>query len=435
MNLKIEYLNVDEIRPYENNPRKHDMEQIKKIADSITEFNFTNPVLIDENNVLLAGHGRLLAAKKLKIENVPCVRITYLTENQKRAYRIADNNLTLLGDWDIDLLGLELKELSEQDLDFDIEVTGFEVPEIEAFIQKSDKKDLEKDPLDEIPEVSETEVVAKNGDIWQLGNHLIYCGNSLDEESYLKIMGDSRAQMIFTDPPYNVKIDGHVCGNGRIKYDDFAMACGEMSREEFTSFLHDAFAKLCKYSVDGALHYLCMDWRHIIEITTACDKLYSEMKNLCIWNKAAGGMGSLYRSKHELIFVYKYGTAPHVNNVKLGVNGRNRTNVWDYPGVNTFGGNRDDLLLHPTVKNVEMVVDAILDVTRPKDIVLDSFLGSGTTLIACEKTGRVCRGIELEPKYIDVTIKRWQKMTGQDAINVNLNKTYNELLQEVQHAE
>lgn len=234
--------------------------------------------------------------------------------------------------------------------------------------------------------------------------------------------------MIFTDPPYNVKITGHVCGSGKIQHDEFAMASGEMSKKEFTLFLYTVFTNLKNYSIDGSLHYLCMDWRHIVEITSACETIYTEMKNLCVWNKDNGGMGSLYRSKHELVFVYKNGEAPHNNNVELGKHGRYRTNVWDYPSVNSFGKHKEDLQLHPTVKPVEMIADAIMDVTHRGDIILDAFLGSGSTLIACEKTGRICRGIELEPKYVDVTIKRWQAMTGKEAINVQEGKTYTEIL-------
>lgn len=425
--LKIIYQNPRDIRPYSRNARLHNDKHVCQIANSITEFDFTNPLLVDEDNVLLAGHGRLLAAKKLGLDSVPCVRIDYLTDAQKRAYRITDNQLTINGDWDRDLLGLELKDLS--DLDFDLDVIGFETAELDVLIQGQSDDLMEYDHADDIPDVDVGYIVSQSGDLWRLGQHLIYCGDALKRESFEKLMSDGLlAQMVFADAPYNVPVDGHVCGAGRVHHDEFAMASGEMSREQFTQFLRTAFTNLRDWSVDGSLHYLCMDWRHIIEITAACDDVYTEMKNLCVWNKASGGMGSLYRSKHELIFVYKNGRASHINNVELGANGRYRTNVWDYPGVNSFGENRDDLKLHPTVKNVQMVADAIMDVTNRGDVVLDSFLGSGTTLLACERVGRVCRGIEIEPKYVDVAILRWQKLTGKNAVNVDLERTYNELL-------
>ena len=425
--LKIIYQNPRDIRPYSRNARLHNDKHVCQIANSITEFDFTNPLLVDEDNVLLAGHGRLLAAKKLGLDSVPCVRIDYLTDAQKRAYRITDNQLTINGDWDRDLLGLELKDLS--DLDFNLDVIGFETAELDVLIQGQSDDLMEYDHADDMLDVDNGYIVSRPGDLWRLGQHLIYCGDALKRESFEKLMSDGLlAQMVFADAPYNVPVDGHVCGAGRVHHDEFAMASGEMSREQFTQFLRTAFTNLRDWSVDGSLHYLCMDWRHIIEITAACDDVYTEMKNLCVWNKASGGMGSLYRSKHELIFVYKNGRASHINNVELGANGRYRTNVWDYPGVNSFGENRDDLKLHPTVKNVQMVADAIMDVTNRGDVVLDSFLGSGTTLLACERVGRVCRGIEIEPKYVDVAILRWQKLTGKNAVNVGLERTYNELL-------
>jgi DNA modification methylase len=428
--LNIEYIKTEDIKPYEKNARVHDDKHVKQIVSSIKTFDFTNPVLIDENKEIIAGHGRWLSAKKLSMKEIPCVTLSHLNESQKKAYRIADNKLTINGDWDTDLLSLELKDLSELDLDFDLDVVGFELPEIDLMIQNLDNK--EEDPLDELPETDNNKIVSKPGDIWQLGKHKIYCGDSLKDESFSKLMDEEKATMIFTDAPYNVKVDGHVCGSGKIKHEEFAMASGEMTQEEFTNFLSKAFTNLRNYSKDGSIHYLCMDWRHITEITTACDDIYTEMKNLCVWNKSAGGMGSLYRSKHELVFVYKNGTASHINNVELGKHGRYRTNVWDYPGVNSFGGDRDKLQLHPTVKPVQMIIDAIMDTSNRGDMILDCFLGSGSTLIACEKANRICRGVELEPKYIDITIQRWQNLTGEKAINLTNDKTYEELTKEAE---
>lgn len=310
----------------------------------------------------------------------------------------------------------------------DITITGFEQVEINNLITDTalapDKK------LNKIEFVPKDEIITQPGDIWQLGRHKIICANSLDEESFAHLLSDKRADMVIQDPPYNVKISGHVCGCGNIRHDEFPMASGEMSSEEFTKFLTDNFTLCQKYSNDGAMQYNFMDWRHITEIKNALDSVFGDFINLCVWVKTSGGMGSLYRSQHELCFVYKNGDAPNVNNIQLGKYGRYRTNVWNYAGVNSFGAHRDDLKMHPTVKPVEMIRDAILDVTNLHDIVLDSFLGSGSTLIACEQIERACFGIELEPKYIDTTIRRFQKLFGTYAVNISNGKTYNELLQE-----
>ena len=419
--LEIKDIPIGEVIPYENNPRTHDKKQIQLLENSITEFDFTNPIIIDESNELLAGHGRLMAAKKLGLETVPSIQIDYLNTEQKRAYRIADNQLTIRGDWDNNLLGLELKDLS--DLEFDLSITGFEPSEIDITIEGVNTD--EDDGLNDLPEVSQCAPVAQLEDLWQLGNHFIYCGDATEPSSYERLLKNKRVHMVFTDAPYNVPINKHVCGLGKIQHKEFAMATGEMSPSEFTHFLKTVFQLLKSYSINGSLHYLCMDWRHIQEITSAGDDIYDDFKNLCVWNKNNAGMGSMYRSKHELIFVYKHGKRAHINNIELGKYGRYRTNVWDYEGVSSFS-RKADLELHPTVKPTELVADAILDSTKRNHLVLDAFLGSGSTVIACEKTGRICYGIELEPSYIDVTIQRWQKYTNQDAIHHVTGETYNQ---------
>ena len=362
---------------------------------------------------------------------VPIIRLSHLSDAQKRAYRIADNKLTENGEWDVDLLKIEFAELEKLDLDFSLDITGFDIADIDIMLDESlAEKEIKIDEkANSVPFISEDEVVSKQGDIWQLGKHRIICGNSLGKDTYKLLFQDKKAHMVFTDPPYNVKVDGHVCGLGKIKHKEFSMASGEMSEIEFQKFLTESFSLLKEFSKDGSLHYICMDWRHIKEIINAGSDIYDEFKNLCVWNKDNGRMGSLYRSKHELIFIFKNGKRSHKNNVELGAHGRYRTNVWDYPGVNSFGGDKDKLKYHPTVKPVEMVRDAILDVTNRNDIVLDTFLGSGTTLIATEKSGRICYGIELEPLYVDTTIRRWQEITGKSAIYQKTGKTYRELLE------
>ena len=423
--LAVSYISPEEVKPYQNNPKKHSEKQITQIINSIKEFKFNNPILIDENNVLIAGHGRLLASKHLQIKEIPAIRLTHLTESQKKAYRIADNKLTENGAWDTDLLKIEFEEIQKLNLDLNLDITGFDNQDIDLLFNPPPPAD---NKLNKIPYIPEKEIVSKAGDIWQLGSHRIICGDALERIAFERLLQDKHAAMVFTDPPYNVKINGHVCGNGAIKHKEFAMASGEMGSNEFTEFLSANFKLLKEFSKNGSLHLICMDWRHVEEISRA-GHVYDEFKNICVWNKTNAGMGSLYRSKHEFVFVYKNGEGKHINNIELGSKGRYRTNVWDYAGVNTFK-NTNLLKLHPTVKPVELIWDAILDVSKREDIVLDSFLGSGSTLIACEKAHRLCYGIELEPLYVDTTIRRWQELTGKEAIRESDGKSYKEILVE-----
>lgn len=406
--LKIQNIKLSDIRAYKNNPKLHNRAHVAKIRESIREFGFINPVLLDEDLEIIAGHGRVAAAQDAGMSDIPAIILSHLTDAQKRAYRIADNKLTELGKWSIELLNLEFNELSNLDLDFNLEITGFETAEIDLILDGDKASDSKADA---VPALSDEDRRCHRGDIWKLGRHTIVCGDALNAESYVALMGDDRAQMVLTDAPYNVKVKS-IGSMGKIKHDEFAMASGEMTPAEFTEFLSTFMRHAKEYSANGSLHYLFMDWKHVGEMTTAGAAVYDDFKNICVWNKTNGGMGSLYRSKHELCFIYKSGTAPHINNIELGAHGRYRTNVWDYAGANAFGMGKDDLKLHPTVKPVPMLRDAILDVTRRGDIVLDCFLGSGSTLIACEQTGRICRGIELEEKYCDVTIKRFETLTG-----------------------
>lgn len=411
-NLTITNLAVEEIRPNPRNPRTHSAKQVRQIAASIREFGFTNPILIDEADEIIAGHGRLEAAKSIKLSKVPCIRLDGLTQAQKKALLIADNKLALNAGWDTEILHEQMLELIDDH--FELEITGFEIPEVNLILQNS-WNPAEADPQDEnIPAVStDAPAVAREGDLWLLGRHRLLCGDALDRDSYCQLLGDERAAMVFTDPPYNVPIDGHVCGSGRIRHREFAMASGEMSEEAFTVFLKTVAERLVEYSADGSMHFLCMDWRHLHELLTACRGTYTEFKNLCVWVKDNGGMGSLYRSQHELVAVFKSGTAPHINNVELGRHGRYRTNVWSYPGVNSFGkGRMSDLEAHPTVKPVAMIADAMMDCSKTGQIVLDPFAGSGTIFLAAERAGRRGAGMEIDPHYVDVAIRRFEQETG-----------------------
>jgi DNA modification methylase len=348
---------------------------------------------------------------------------------------VADNRLAENSVWDDRLLAEQLKSLSEVELDFSLDVTGFEVGEIDVIIEgTAPAVEGENDPADAVPETQDAAQVSQVGDLWLLGRHRLFCGNSLNGDSYSVLMDGRRADMVFTDPPYNVKIAGHATGLGAIQHKNFQMASGEMSESEFTDFLAQVLTLLASHSVDGSLHYVFMDWRHMREILTAGKQVYPELKNLCIWSKGCGGMGSLYRSAHELVFVFKNGRDSHRNNVQLGQFGRYRTNVWNYPGANSFSRTTDEgnlLELHPTVKPVALVADALMDCTARGGLVLDVFLGSGTTLIAAERTGRICYGIELDPKYVDTAIRRWQAFTGLIAKHAVSGRTFNDLEHEV----
>lgn len=429
--LTIEYVEVEALRPSTRNARTHSKKQIRQIAESIKAFGFTNPVLIDNERTVLAGHGRLEAAKLLKMDKVPCVQLSNMTATQKRAYILADNKLALNAGWDEEILVSELQELQKIDGDFDIELTGFSTSEIDGLITSVNAQGASNPKDDEIPVPAAGPAVSKVGDLWLLGDHRLYCGDSTNLESFDILMAGERAEMVFTDPPYNIRIDGNVSGFGKIKHREFAMAVGEMSSAEFQNFLKTIFQSLVAHTIDGSIHYICMDWRHTPEVIEASTNVYQEFKNLCVWTKDNGGMGSFYRSQHELVFVFKSGTATHNNNFGLGQHGRYRTNVWPYRGVNFRSKKRSgDSALHPTVKPVAMVADAIRDVSSRGGIVLDCFGGSGSTLIAAHKTVRRARVIELDPIYVDLIIRRWQEFANDDAIHVSTKRKYCELARE-----
>ncbi|WP_158886640.1 site-specific DNA-methyltransferase [Rhodanobacter sp. L36] len=414
---------IEDLKPCSDNPRKHSARQIVQLAKSIEAFGFNNPLLIDNDNAVIAGEARRQAAMRLGWTEVPTISLNHLTEHQIRGYRIADNALSDNSSWDERLLAENLTILSNVDLDFDLNAIGFEMPEIEFRIRGAE------DDVSETVKLPAADAVAVStlGDLWQLGLHRILCGSALLAEDYDRLLDGKKVQAVFSDPPYNVRVDGHVSGNGAIHHREFAMASGEMSREAFTTFLTQSIGLMRAHSEPGALVYLAMDWRHIKEMIDAYEAVGLDSLNLCVWAKDNGGMGSLYRSQHELFFVLRHPGAPHRNNVQLGRFGRYRTNVWRYAGVNTFGrttGEGNLLALHPTVKPVALIADAIRDSTDPGHAVLDPFLGSGSTLLAAERTGRVAFGIELDPLYVDVAIRRWQSATGQEATMVWDGRTF-----------
>lgn len=422
MELKIEYLATDKVVPYAGNARTHSPRQINQIARSMESFGVMNPLLVDDKDQLFAGHGRLLAAKQLGLARVPVLRICHLTDAQRRAYALADNKIAENAGWDPELLQVELKFLME--VDFEVDLTGFSTPEIDMVMAPlGDEPD---DPVPDLPALADA--VSQAGDVWKLGGHRIACGDCRDASLLVALMDGARARMVLTDPPYNVPIEGHVSGLGKVHHDEFAMASGEMTPAEFVEFLRHSIGAGADTCVDGALLYLFMDWRHLPELYAACAALNLVPINLCVWTKANAGMGSLYRSQHELVLVVKKGKGSHVNNVELGKHGRYRTNVWPYAGMNSFGAERDEALaMHPTVKPVALVADAIKDVTHHGDFVLDLFLGSGTTLIAAERCQRRCYGVEIDPRYVDVALQRWIALTGVQPVHAQSGQTYEQL--------
>ena len=429
LRLVTVYRSLGELEPPRRALRKHGKRQLAALKASISEFGILKQILTDQEGHIIAGYGVWLAAKELGMAEVPTICVTHLSPEQLRLYAICDNQIPLLEEpWDDEALRLELSELSElsSSCDLNLDLTGLpssRIDDILAIRQPSDPDGQAED--DDLPEVP-VEPVTRLRDIWLCGASRLLCGNALEAESYDSLLGEERAQLVIADPPYNVKINGHVSGTGR--HEEFAMASGEMSRPEFTGFLVTAFGHLARYSIDGSIQFLFMDWRHMGEMLASGEQVYSELKNLLIWDKQSAGMGTFYRSQHELLFAWKNGTAPHINNFGLGETGRYRTNVLSYPGCAGFRRGRDaDLTAHSTVKSTNLVSDLIRDCSKRGGIVLDCFGGAGTTLTSAERTGRRARLIELEPRYCDVTVRRWEKLTGEDAVLEATGQTFDEV--------
>ena len=416
----VEHLSMAALHKSPRNARRHSKPQVCLIARSIERFGFNNPILIDRDNVIVAGHGRYEAAQLLGLETVPTLRLEHLSPDEIRAYVLADNKLAERAGWDKEILAIELEYLTSLDIDLDVTVTGFEIGEIDVILGQA-TDDGEEEPIKE----TKGPAVTRPGDLWLLDKHRVLCADALEQRSFNLLLRGKPAEIVFTDPPYNVPISGNVSRPGRHR--EFAMATGEMTEAEFERFLSKIFERLSANSAGGSVHYICMDWRHVREACEAGKIAFRQLLNICVWVKDNGGMGSLYRSRHEFVLVFKNGRARHRNNVELGKFGRNRTNVWNYPGANTFGrrGEEGDLTaIHPTVKPVALIIDALLDCSARGDVVLDPFLGSGSTLIAAERAKRICRGIEIDPLYVDATVRRWQRHTGGAAVLEATGETF-----------
>ncbi len=424
--LKSEYFIATALKPMPGAPRRHPKSQIRALTKSIAAFGQVLPILVDEQNRIISGHAQLEAATRLGLTEVLGIRVEYLTEPQTKALMIALNRLSDISKWDDQALGAVLVELNDLDLDFDIEATGFAMAEIELKIEGLEAPEDETEPL----LVACGPPVTQPDDLWQLGTHRLLCGNVLAAPSWERLMGNDLAALVVTDPPYNVRIDGHVSGLGKHRHREFAMATGEMDAREFLGFLQTAMTFAHRWSAPGSVHYWAMDWRHVVEIGGAGREVYERFLNLCVWSKNQPGMGSFYRSQHELFFVFGKGGAPTRNNVQLGRFGRSRSNIWNYPGAASLARTAEEgnpLALHPTVKPLALICDILLDASVKGDIIADPFCGSGTTIIAAEKLGRHARALELDPLYCDTSIRRWQHWSGGNAIRVADGLSFNAL--------
>jgi DNA modification methylase len=423
---KIEMVSITSLKPATRNARTHSKNQIGEIARSMERFGVINPIIVDARDRIVAGHGRLEAAKLLGLKSVPTIRIKNLSDTELRAYMLADNRIAESAGWDKQLLAIELSELqiTLPEIGLDLSITGFEPDELDRIFGDFTES---QNSTEAIPEIAEN-ATARLGDLYHLGKHRLIVGDARDRSVYDRLMGSDIAEMAFLDPPYNVPLQGNAAGHGKIKYREFAQASGELSSPQFVQFLKESLGNCARVVRDGGIFYICMDWRHSPEMLDAGAAVFDELKNVCVWVKPSGGQGSFYRSAHEFVFVFKKGKGAHINTFGLGQNGRTRTNVWNYAGVNSFrAGRMDDLKMHPTVKPVDMIADAMKDCSRRGSIILDSFCGSGSTIMAAEQVGRRAYCIEIDPGYADVAIRRWQRSTKKDAILDESGEAFDEL--------
>jgi DNA modification methylase len=422
---QIEWVPIGTLRPNPRNGRTHSKKQLKQIAASIRQFGFINPLIVDNDDTVLAGHGRLGAARMNGLTHVPIIRLHQLSTAQKRAYVIADNKIAEQAGWDREILAIELGELIDllPAEGMDVSLTGFEAAEIDLLLADMASGPAPEDIVPALPQ----RAVTRPGDLWSLGKHRLLCGDARRGDNFDRLMDGKLAAAVFCDPPYNLRV-GAIVGRGRVRHPEFAFASSEMPPAQYKRFLCETLGNGIRVSARSAVHYICIDWRHVGDLIHIGRKLYGDMLNLAVWNKTNGGQGSFYRSQHELIGVFRVGAGPHRNNVELGRFGRNRSNVWTYPGVNTFGrGRMEALATHPTTKPVALVADALLDCTAKGEAVLDQFAGSGTTTLAAEKVGRIAYAMEYEPKYVDAAISRWQRMMKLEATFADDGRTFEEI--------
>ena len=423
--MDVEHIDLALLRPDPRPQRKHGQRQLANLTGAIERFDIVRPILVTDDNVVLDGHAVLEAAKRLGRATIPIIRVSGYAPNELRALQMSLNRSGEHAEWDEAVLRADfLALLEDPDLEFSLDFTGFD----QVFIDTLTLGGAEAERQDEVPAPAEGEPVTQCGDLWLCGGHRIICADSRDGEAYVSLLQGDAVRLNLTDPPYNVGIAGNVSGLGKVRHGEFAMASGEMSRAEFVEFQRVVFEHCKRHSMDEALLYAFIDGRHVADQIAAGEAVFGDLKQLVVWVKQNAGMGTFYRSQHELVTIWKIGDAPNVNTFGLGANGRYRTNVWNAPGYSSLGAGRDEALSwHPTVKPLPLIIDAILDVTHQGEVVLDPFGGSGTTLIAAERTNRVGRLIEIDPKYVDVTLRRFIADTGEEPVLAETDEAFSEV--------
>jgi DNA modification methylase len=415
-----QWIPIKTVKPYARHARNHNKRAIEKIKKIIAHYGQLVPIIVDPNNVIIDGHAVWQSMTELGSGDIAVIVVAGRSDPEVKALRLALNRIPSDAAWDNERLRREIQELVN--LSFDLELTGFDAPEIDHILDV----DLQELNVvdDDIPAV-EKNAVSAAGDVWACGHHRVGCGDARDQAFVDRVRDGKMSDICFIDPPYNVPIAGFVSGKGCARHRESAHAVDEMSSDEFIAFLGESLKVLRAASTPSALIFACMDWRHVFELIGAGRQCGLDLLNMCVWAKTNAGMGSLYRCQHELICVFKAGAEAHANNVELGRHGRNRSNLWTYRGFNAFGSDRDELLAnHPTVKPVMMIADALRDVTKRGGIVLDTFLRSGSTLMAAEEIGRRCFGVELDPLHVDLAIRRWQTKTARDVLHAETGELF-----------
>jgi len=429
--LKMEYRAPAELKPSDRSLHVYTRRQRRAVNTSIKKLGICRPILVDGGGDIIDGQLVWEEAKALKLPLVPIICIDHLSADELRLLRITVNKTATMAEWDQKLLKLEFEDLYELSLDtgLDIELSGFSSAEIDSILLGG-VGSMQDGGCDESEEAETLEpgagpAISRVGDLWILDQHRLLCGNSLEEASYVTLLGDDKAQMVCSDGPYGVPIKGHVSGRKGTR--EFEYGCGKESADEFIKFNATVFGHLVRHSIDGSIHYHFISWHHLWELLSAGREQYTELKNLLVWSKTNGSRG-FYRSQHELICVFKAGTAPHICTFGIEKGARVRSNVITMAGCNSFGSTRDeDLAAHVTVKPKSLIADLIRDCSTPNGIILDAYCGSGTILLACEMTRRRARAIELDPLYVDVAIRRWEKMTGKQAMLEATGQTFAEV--------